>query len=162
MCAENGKDGFELLSRSTFELVFLDIKLPEMSGTEVMRRANKLAIQSTFIIMTAYPTIKNAVECTKLGAVAYLQKPFTIERLHTLLTDLDTASNRKKEGSLLEIEQALEERKPDQALNLIKENISSYLTNPEMYHLLSRTYDQLGDKKNADRFARVAGFLMDP
>ena len=87
-CAADGQEGFDALQDKDFDLVFLDIKLPEISGTEVLRRMRKMNKTSPVIIMTAYPTIKNAVECTKLGAVAYLQKPFTTDRLHSLLADL--------------------------------------------------------------------------
>ena len=66
----------KFMQASPVDLVFLDIKLPEISGTEVLRRMRKMNKTSPVIIMTAYPTIKNAVECTKLGAVAYLAKAF--------------------------------------------------------------------------------------
>ena len=73
--ASNGQEGYEKICGGAYNLVFLDIKLPELSGTEVLRRIRAQGIPTPVIIITAYPTVKNAVECTQLGSIAYLQKP---------------------------------------------------------------------------------------
>lgn len=79
--ATNGKDALALFSSERFDLAFLDIKLPELSGTEVLRRIRAQGNDTPVIVITAYPTVKNAVECTKLQSITYLQKPFTADRL---------------------------------------------------------------------------------
>lgn len=86
--AENGKKGLELIKNTPADLVFLDIKLPEMSGTEVLRRIRNMGINTPVIIITAYPTVKNAVDCVQMGAITYLQKPFTAARLKNVLNEL--------------------------------------------------------------------------
>ena len=75
--AADGLEAVRMLSKNDYDLAFLDIKLPEISGTEVLKRIRGIGVDVPVIIITAYATVKNAVDCTKLGSVAYLQKPFT-------------------------------------------------------------------------------------
>lgn len=86
--AEDGRTALELVEKEHFDLAFLDIKMPMMSGTEVLRRMREMGVTTPVIIVTAYATVKNAVDCTQLGAVAYLQKPFTADKIKTVLKDL--------------------------------------------------------------------------
>lgn len=86
-------DGLDALNTITIEnpdLIFLDIKLPEISGTEVLRRIRSMGVITPVVIMTAFATVKNAIECTKLGAVAYLQKPFTADKVKTVINQLSS------------------------------------------------------------------------
>jgi two-component system, OmpR family, response regulator len=89
LTANNGLAAIELITQEAFDMAFIDIKMPELSGTEVLRRIRGLGFVFPVVIMTAYATVKNAVECTKLGAVAYLQKPFTADKVNDLLTKLN-------------------------------------------------------------------------
>lgn len=91
LTAKNGEEALEFLKIKSIDLVFLDIKMPELSGTEVLRRIRNMGITIPVVIMTAFATVKNAVECTKLGAVAYLQKPFTADKVSSLLTELENS-----------------------------------------------------------------------
>ena len=91
LTAKNGEEALEFFKTKTIDLVFLDIKMPELSGTEVLRRIRNMGITIPVVIMTAFATVKNAVECTKLGAVAYLQKPFTADKVSSLLTELENS-----------------------------------------------------------------------
>lgn len=86
--ASDGKEALELFSRNKYDLAFLDIKLPEVRGTEVLRRIREQGIDTPVIIITAYATVKNAVECTKMGAVAYVQKPFTADKIKSVLGEV--------------------------------------------------------------------------
>lgn len=99
--ASNGREAFDLLHAGEFDLVFLDIKLPEISGTEVLRRIREMGNTVPVIIMTAFATVKNAVECTKPGAVAYLQKPFTAEKVRHVLAEIKEPSNTTAYASTL-------------------------------------------------------------
>ena len=83
--AGNGTEALEILSRQSFDLIFLDVRMPELSGTEVLRQMRKMGIHSPVVMITAFGTVKNAVECTQLGAVAYLQKPFTENKVNQVL-----------------------------------------------------------------------------
>ena len=70
--AGDGRTAVEMLTREQFDLAFLDIKMPQFSGTEVLRQIREMGIRTPVIIITAYATVKDAVECANLGAVAYL------------------------------------------------------------------------------------------
>ena len=61
------------------DLVLLDVRLPDGSGLDVMRRIKDVAPDTPVILMTAFSSVENAVEAVKLGAHNYVQKPFDIE-----------------------------------------------------------------------------------
>lgn len=86
--ASDGKDAIRRILTEPFDLIFLDIKMPQFSGTEVLKQIRECGVDTPVVIITAYATIKNAVECTKLGAVAYLQKPFTAEKVKNTLKEI--------------------------------------------------------------------------
>ena len=65
----------EMLRQTHFDLLLLDIKMPEMSGIEVLRAAREIDPDLEVIIVTGYATIDTAVEAIKLGAFDYLEKP---------------------------------------------------------------------------------------
>ncbi len=83
--AENGKKAFAALRKSSFDLMITDMKMPDHSGLEVLKRAKVSAPQMLTIVMTAHGTIENAVEAMRLGAFNYLLKPFTPDALEMLI-----------------------------------------------------------------------------
>lgn len=89
--AEDGRTALSMIEKERFDLAFLDIKMPLLSGTEVLRRMRDMGVTMPVIIITAYATVKNAVDCTQLGAVAYLQKPFTADKIKTVLNEIMTS-----------------------------------------------------------------------
>lgn len=86
-CAENGLEGIEFFKEKQYDLVLLDIRMPNLSGTEVLRQLKEINNDVPIIIITAYPTVRNAVECIKTGAVDYLRKPFTAERIKAAIKE---------------------------------------------------------------------------
>jgi len=156
--ASDGREGLELIKKQSFDLILLDIKLPEISGTEVLRRMQKMGIKTPVIIITAYPTIKNAVDCTRLGAVAYLQKPFTADRLRNLLKELDL-QNREKQGQQGlkdNVENLLKEGEADKAINLLKAALGEKCDDADIYYLLGKSYEIKDDKASAEKFYSIA------
>ena len=79
--AENGADALLRLEGEVFDLVISDVKMPKMSGQELLREIKEQWPHTQVIMMTAYGTIDNAVESMKQGAFDYLLKPFSIEIL---------------------------------------------------------------------------------
>jgi DNA-binding NtrC family response regulator len=72
-----GKAGLDAILNGQFDVVLLDMKLPDMDGMELLRIVRKEKPEVYIIIMTGYSTVQNAVEAMKLGALDYLAKPFS-------------------------------------------------------------------------------------
>jgi two-component system, OmpR family, response regulator len=166
LTATDGQEALELFERDKFDLAFLDIKMPQLSGTEVLKKIREQKITTPVIIITAYATIKNAVECTHMGAVAYLQKPFTIEKVRSVLNELcimpckETKAS-KEENQVEQIENYLSQGEFSKAIELLKITISFELTNPYIYLLISRAYQGAGDVKHAVKFRNIYEMLKD-
>lgn len=156
--ASDGNEALDLMSSDKFDLIFMDIKMPKISGTEVLRKMRDLGISTPVIIMTAFGTVKNAVECTKLGAISYLQKPFTSEKVKNVLKETGFSNVIQENESLskfVEIEASLKQDHYTQALELIKEELSKDPLNPKIYKLLSKACLGLGNKNESIAFEEL-------
>ena len=83
--ASNGGEALCLLDESHFDLILLDIRMPDMDGIEVLKKICGKHPETDVIMITGYPTIEDAVHCVKLGAVDYLVKPFRLDDLEAAL-----------------------------------------------------------------------------
>lgn len=79
--ANNGKDALRLIEARDFDLVLLDIMLPELSGLEVLRRVRRANNPTPIILLTARDLVHDKVSGLDLGANDYITKPFEIEEL---------------------------------------------------------------------------------
>lgn len=73
-----------MIGDNLYNLVITDIKMPEMTGMELLKRAREKSPDTMFILMTAYGTVESAVEAMKEGAYDYLSKPLDMRRLRAL------------------------------------------------------------------------------
>lgn len=78
---DNGKDAVRLIKGQDFDLVLLDIMIPELSGLEVLRRTRREHNQTPIILLTARDEVHDKVSGLDLGANDYITKPFQIEEL---------------------------------------------------------------------------------
>ncbi|MFL2596278.1 MAG: sigma-54-dependent transcriptional regulator [Flavobacteriaceae bacterium] len=81
--AVDGKKGFYLLDKESFDLVLCDIKMPKMDGIEVLQKAKNSKINTPFIMLTGHGNVETAVEAMKLGAYDFISKPPDLNRLLT-------------------------------------------------------------------------------
>ena len=80
-CADTAADAHKALEDSDFDLLVIDRKLPDSDGVRLLRRLRRQGISSPAIIVTAHPSVPNAIDALQLGAYAYLEKPFDIKQL---------------------------------------------------------------------------------
>lgn len=83
--AENGTKALNILKDETFDLVITDMKMPDMTGLDVLRNVKEGSPSTVVIVITAYGSIENAVEAMKLGAYNYLIKPFSPETIEAVI-----------------------------------------------------------------------------
>lgn len=81
--AVDGKKGFDLLKKESFDLVLCDIKMPKMDGIEVLQKTKNSKINTPFIMLTGHGNVETAVEAMKLGAYDFISKPPDLNRLLT-------------------------------------------------------------------------------
>ena len=79
--AETGEAAFELARDGAFDVILSDMRMPGISGIEVLRKLRDVRVDSAFIVMTGFGTVDTAVEAMKLGAVDFVQKPFFRDEL---------------------------------------------------------------------------------
>ena len=80
-----GEEGISKIKKEKPDLVFLDLKLPGMDGMEILKEIRTFDKDLLVIVLTAYETVKTAVEAMKLGAFDYLSKPVNIDRIKTTI-----------------------------------------------------------------------------
>lgn len=83
-----GQEGLRELERSVYDLILLDMKLPDIDGTRVLEFIAEKSVKTTVIVMTGYSTMSNAIEAMKLGAADYLSKPFSEDELLATIDSL--------------------------------------------------------------------------
>jgi DNA-binding NtrC family response regulator len=83
--AATGEEALKQLAECNFDLLLLDLRLPGIDGLEVLRQAALKRPDIRVVIISAYGTVANVVEAMKLGAVDFLEKPFTPEELRSLV-----------------------------------------------------------------------------
>jgi nitrogen regulation protein NR(I) len=83
--AARGDDGLQRAGNAAFDVVLTDLRLPGLGGLDLVRQLHAAQPRLPVLLMTAHGTIETAIEATKLGAYDYLQKPFEMEELLTLL-----------------------------------------------------------------------------
>ena len=101
LLAESGEVALAALKRGPLDLLISDIKMPDMSGVEVLRAAKATDASLPAIMMTAYASTETAVEAMRLGACDYLIKPFDVDELKLKVREKLDARQLRQENVLL-------------------------------------------------------------
>ena len=101
LLAENGRAAIELLEREPVDLLISDIKMPDLSGVDVLRAAKKIDQDILGIMITAFASTETAVEAMRLGACDYLSKPFDIDLLKMKVREKIENRQLRQENVLL-------------------------------------------------------------
>jgi two-component system NtrC family response regulator len=99
--ALNGFEGLDMLAKNDYEAVITDIRMPGMSGNEVLEKALTLHPDIPVIIITAHGNVKDAVQAIKKGAYDYLTKPFENEDLLNSVNKAVEVCRMRRENSKL-------------------------------------------------------------
>lgn len=95
--ADNGKTALEMLRETSFDLVITDLKMPDLSGLEVLKCAKELYPTCVVIVITGFGTIEGAVQAMKMGAYNYLLKPFSLDVVEALIQKAQEQSHLERE-----------------------------------------------------------------
>ena len=119
--AENGLDAYKLIEKNDFDLIISDIKMPKLSGNELLTQSLSIKPESVFLMISGHADIETAVSCLKNGAYDFISKPIDINRLIT------------------SVKNALEKKDLQNTKNsLIKENT-------QLKKKVSKKYQMIGD-----------------
>jgi len=97
----SGDEALDRLSKGDIDIAICDIKMPGLSGIEVMHKAHEAGIETTFLLMTAYASIDTAVEAMKLGAFDYMLKPVHTEEVLHQVRQISQMRGLRDENRLL-------------------------------------------------------------
>jgi DNA-binding NtrC family response regulator len=85
VCAHDGGTALDIFRNGSFAVTLLDIKIPGTNGLEVLARIREMDSRALVIMITAFNTVKTAVEAMRKGAYDYLTKPFDLEELEAVV-----------------------------------------------------------------------------
>ncbi len=105
--AENGKSGVQMALNTTYDLIFSDIKMPEMDGLEVLAKLHQEEVEAPIVMISGHGNIETAVEAIKGGAFDFIEKPVDLNRL------------------LITVKNALDKKSLVQETKVLKHKISS-------------------------------------
>ena len=126
--AGSAQKALKAFKRQAFDVVMLDMRLPDGDGLDLLTRFQELAPEIQVVIITAFADVDNAVQAMKLGAYDYITKPFDLDRLEMVIEKAFQRVSLQRENRLLRHKQAEERpikligqsKKMDQARYLIR------------------------------------------
>lgn len=99
--AGDGLEGFHKFEQVRPDIVIADLRLPGISGMELLKEIKGLSPQTSVVMITAYASVETAVEAMKMGAEDYLTKPFGLEEMLIIIKRIEEWQNLKAENIAL-------------------------------------------------------------
>jgi len=127
--AENGKRAIDAASATAIDLLVTDLIMPDMTGVEVLRDVKKIQPNCAAIVVTAFGTIKTAVEAMRLGAYNYITKPFDVDEVRRLVRQ--ALEHQKQQETHLQL-------RPQQSSYKIDNIIGSSPRMQELFSVIDR------------------------
>jgi DNA-binding NtrC family response regulator len=165
--AMNGEEALVKLGQKEFGLILLDLKMPGMDGMEVLQKVSEIRPDIRVIIITAHGTIESAVDAMKLGAVDFIQKPFSPDEIRELVSkviDRDKIDEQKVTDydSYIELaKRCIQDRHSNAAMEHIRKAISLDSSRPEAFNFMGAILEIRGDNLEAQKNYRAA-ISLDP
>jgi len=160
--AVNGEEALTKLKEKDYGLVLLDLRMPGMDGMEVLRRLREIRPDIRVIIITAYGTIESAVDAMKLGAVDFIQKPFSPKEIRGLVSqvmDREKLDEQKAVdyASFVELaKRCVGDRHFDAAVEHVRKAIALDPARPEAFNLLGALREIQHNVLDAQKYYRAA------
>lgn len=120
--ASDGLEGLKHVEKTDFALVLSDIKMPKLSGTELLKQSLALKPDSTFVMISGHADIDTAVSTLKDGAYDFISKPIDINRLITSVKNALDKETLKKENKTLQTENITLKKKVNKKYQMIGES----------------------------------------
>lgn len=99
--AENGVIGCTMADKEKYSVIFCDIKMPEMDGTEVLDKLTEMGIDSAVVMISGHADITTAVDCIKRGAFDFIEKPLDLNRILITIKNATDKVSLVKETRIL-------------------------------------------------------------
>lgn len=144
--AEDGLEGFKQIEKEDFSLVISDIKMPKLSGTELLKQALALKPETTFVMISGHADIDTAVDCLKEGAYDFISKPIDINRLITSVKNALDREKLAKENKTLQKENTTLKKKVNKKYQMIGESAE-----------LKKIQDMIGKVATSDARVLITG-----
>ena len=119
LVAGDGLEAYKLLEKEDFELIISDMKMPKLSGNELLTQTLKLKPETTFIMISAFGDIDTAVGCIREGAYDFIEKPIDINRLITSVKNALHREVLRKENKNLQSENSNLKKKVSKKYQMI-------------------------------------------
>lgn len=156
--ALNGKNALELILKHKPHIVITDIRMPLLSGIDVIKEARSNAIVSKFIILTGYSNFDYAVSAIQLGVVEYMLKPINPDKLSALLNKMrDEVYNEEQAKQLSYIKHKLGFNTSLKVAENPLQGLRSYLIflylgpiTDKIYNVLGMDFDYLNNTRNKE------------
>ncbi|SHK02806.1 sigma-54-dependent transcriptional regulator [Epilithonimonas mollis] len=120
--AEDGLEGYKFIEKEDFSLVISDIKMPKLSGTELLKQTLQLKPDTTFVMISGHADIDTAVSCLKEGAYDFISKPIDINRLITSVKNALDKGNLQKDNRHLKQENNQLKKKVNKKYQMVGES----------------------------------------
>ena len=161
--ADSAAKALEMFPKRRYDVAILDLRMPEMTGLELLEQMNKSGINTPVIFITAYADVPNAVTAMKFGAIDFLQKPIKPDQLRDVVKDVLVrhAQEDRKSGEPKDFEYFL--RCAKRAINLrdfaaARRNLISALEiNPESPQALNLAGVMFEMREEYDQARRYYG-----
>jgi len=158
MTASKGTEALDLLKKGKVDFLITDIRMPDISGVELLLKARELHPELKVIVMTAYGSedIKN--EVMRKGAISYLEKPFDFEQLLNLLKEKEKEKGTLAEWELTEVLQLLSMEGKTATIKVETSEGEGLIVMVE-----GEVYDsQLGKLRGEEAFIKILGHVSAP
>ena len=166
--ASDGAEGLDKFRNGHYDLVLMDLRMPQMNGIEMLREIREHDKHTAAIVITAYLTIDTLIEAFSLGVSDYIRKPFSPNDVREMVKrvlareSLDTHHSEEHAAPLLEYaRKSLAEMDLKQALEFAKNSVVENSNNPDSQAFLG-ILEHLGGNEEAAERAFHEALLLDP